>query len=288
MRGVRRQTLREAQAGGWALAAFSTYTLESSRAVCQGAEQLGLPVILQAGASTFAGVGRSALAGMSLALAESSDAEVGVHLDHSTDLAEITACVEAGYTSVMVDGSALPFERNIELTPAAVAIAHPAGVWVEAELGHVPGDENISRVEGPEVYTDPAQAAEFAQRTGVDALAVAVGNVHGMSSPDARLDIAQLAAIAAATPTPLVLHGASGVSDDNLRAALACGVVKVNINTELRRAYLGAIRGFAARNDSDNDLALQRDALAAMTEVVVDKMSLLANARATGAQAGVG
>jgi tagatose 1,6-diphosphate aldolase GatY/KbaY len=180
---------------------------------------------------------------MALQAAHTSTAPVGVHLDHSRDLAEIEECTKAGYSSVMADVSPLPFEDDIALTRAAVAIAHPAGVWVEEELGAIPGDEDVSTdATPPQTMTDPVGAAEFVERTGVDAPAVAVGNVHGLTSTPMSLDLQRLTAIQSAVPVPLVLHGASGLPHQQLSAAIDCGVAKVNINTELREAYSPSCR----------------------------------------------
>jgi fructose-bisphosphate aldolase class II/tagatose 1,6-diphosphate aldolase GatY/KbaY len=180
---------------------------------------------------------------LALDAAAASSARLGVHLDHSRDLDEITACLEAGYTSVMVDGSHLPFAENIALTREAVRRARKHGAWVEAELGALPGDEDVSTnaAMAPAAMTDPSQAAVFVAETGVDALAVAVGNVHGFTATPVRLDLDRLAAIHAAVPVPLVLHGASGLPQDQLLSALSRGVAKINVNAELRRAYLQAV-----------------------------------------------
>lgn len=242
MRDAGLETLLRAHREGWAVGAFSTYGLETTMGVVQAAEGLGAPVILQAGSSTFAHAGRDALAALTLRAAEASSTPVGVHLDHSHDLDEIRWCAESGYTSIMVDGSSLAFEENVALTRAAVRIGSANGVWVEGELGWVPGDENRSILAGTGEMTDPQRAREFVERTGVDALAVAIGNVHGMAAKALPLDLAVLDQIADLVPIPLVLHGASGLPDDELLGALARGVAKVNINTELRRALLGSYK----------------------------------------------
>jgi fructose-bisphosphate aldolase class II/tagatose 1,6-diphosphate aldolase GatY/KbaY len=227
-----------------ALPGFVGYNLETVQAIVAAAERTGEPVLLQAGASAFKHSGRDALARLAVDAARRSPARIGVHLDHSRDLDEITACVEAGYTSVMVDGSHLPYAENVALTRAAVRRAHDAGVWVEAELGAIAGDEDVSTDAAGGAMTDPDQAGEFAAATGVDALAVAVGNVHGFTSAPVRLDLDRLVAVHDRVPVPLVLHGASGLPREQLLGALARGVAKVNVNAELRRAYL---RSAAAR-----------------------------------------
>ena len=154
----------------------------------------------------------------------------------------IDACLALGYSSVMIDGSHLPFEENVAVTKRVVERAHDAGVWVEAELGALGGDEDASGEAEAGAMTDPEQAAEFAERTGVDALAVAVGNVHGYTPVPVRLDLERLRAIDEVCPAPLVLHGASGLPEEDLLGAIAAGVVKVNVNAELRRAHLARAR----------------------------------------------
>ena len=266
--------LKQAAATGHALPGFVAYNLETVQGITAAAEAAGRPVLIQAGAGPFKHAGREALMRLALDAAEDSPtARLGVHLDHSRDLDEITVCLEAGYTSVMVDGSHLPFAENIALTKEAVRRARHHGAWVEAELGALPGDEDISTdaVATDTAMTDPAQAAEFAAATGVDALAVAVGNVHGFTKHPVRLDLDRLAAIHEAVPVPLVLHGASGLPVEELHGALARGVAKVNVNAELRRAYLDAVRAnlpsalpgsdvvsvWSAGRDAVRDTALQ-------------------------------
>jgi ketose-bisphosphate aldolase len=265
------QMLFDARAQGRAVPAFTTYTLESTRAICEAAEATGLPVIISAGSSSFRGSSRAMLAAATLAAARDASVPVGVHLDHSTDLHEIRACLELGYTSVMVDGSHLPLDENVALTRAVVAEAHAAGAWVEAELGGLAGDEDASTGAVAGELTDPCQAAEFVERTGVDLLAAAVGTVHGFTTSPVRLDLDRVRAISTLTAVPFVLHGASGLSDAELAVAVAAGVAKVNINAELRRAHLAALGG-----DGRDDLVrLQGRLVAAMAAVASEKLVLL-------------
>ncbi|MEU6141220.1 class II fructose-bisphosphate aldolase [Streptomyces sp. NPDC047081] len=265
--------LKQAAAAGHALPGFVAYNLETVQGITAAAEVSGRPVLIQAGSSPFKHAGREALMRLALDAAEDSAARLGVHLDHSRDIDEITVCLRAGYTSVMVDGSHLPFAENIALTREAVRRARDHGVWVEAELGALAGDEDVSTdaVAHRTAMTDPRQAAEFVAATGVDALAVAVGNVHGFTKDPVRLDLDRLAAIHEAVPVPLVLHGASGLPGGELHGALARGVAKVNVNAELRRAYLEAVRAslpdalpgsdvvslWAAGRDAVRDAALE-------------------------------
>jgi ketose-bisphosphate aldolase len=260
---------------GRAVAAITTYTLESTTAIVRAAERLQAPVLLMAGASSYGAVGREPLAAAALAAARGASVPVGVHLDHCRDPDEVDACLALGYSSVMIDGSHLDFEANVELTRSVVARAHASGAWVEAELGALSGDEDRSGgFSAPGDMTDPQQAAEFATRTGVDALAVAVGNVHGFTPEPVRLDLDRLRAIAAACSAPLVLHGASGLPDADLLGAVAAGVVKVNVNAELRRAHLGALAA-GLPEVGDDVRALQGRAIEAMTRVAEAKIELL-------------
>ncbi len=272
------ELLTDARTEGRAVPAFTTYTLESTRAICEAAERTGLPAMIAAGSSSFRGAGREGLAAAALAAAEAARVPVGVHLDHSTDPDEIAACIELGYTSVMIDGSRLPFDENVELTRAVVERAHAHGVWVEGELGGLAGDEDSSSDAVAGDLTDPRQAAEFVDRTGVDALAAAVGTVHGFTAVPVHVDFERLRAIVAAVDVPFVLHGASGLDDDELAATAAAGVAKVNVNAELRRAYLEALRD-ALDGGGDDVPRLQGRAIAAMADVAEAKLRVLAGRR---------
>lgn len=269
--------LLEAHAAGRAVPALTTYTLESTRAICDAAQRTGLPVIVSAGSSSFRGVGRELLAAAALAAARDASVPVGVHLDHSTDLDEIRACIALGYSSVMIDGSHLPFEDNVALTRAVVEEAHAAGVWVEGELGGLTGDEDASSDAVAGDLTDPGQAQEFVARTGIDALAPAIGTVHGFTSRPVHVDQQRLRAIAAVAGVPLVLHGASGLSDAELTETVAAGVAKVNVNAELRRGYFAALD--EGRADGGDDIPrLQGRSVAAMSDIAAGKLLLLAGA----------
>ncbi|HUZ70263.1 MAG TPA: class II fructose-bisphosphate aldolase [Candidatus Saccharimonadales bacterium] len=259
------ESLLRARAEGYAIAAFTTYTLESTRAICTAGERTGLPVVICAGASSYRWVGREQLASSSIAAAEAASTPVGVHLDHSRDLGEIRACIELGYSSVMFDGSSLPYEENVSLTKALADMAHASGVWVEAELGGIGGEEDASTDAVPFELTDPEQARDFVARAGVDALAPAVGTVHGFTRRPVSVDIARVRAIAEATGVPLVLHGGSGLSAGVLAQLIDAGIAKVNINAQLRRSYIDALR-HGARRGGDDVAALQMEAIEAMTE----------------------
>jgi tagatose 1,6-diphosphate aldolase GatY/KbaY len=239
--GVDGEALRQARASGRALVGFSIYNLEQGLGVVGAAHDEQLPVLLQAGSSAFRYAGLEALAGLATGLARAAHVPVGVHLDHATNIAEIDRCLRLGYTSVMFDGSALPFDENVTQTKHVVRRAHSVGAWVEAELAGIAGDEDRSTGAKATALTDPRRAAEFVALTNVDALAVAVGNVHGTPAEPVALNLDALQAIAAAVPVPLVLHGASGLAEEEVVAAIALGVAKLNVNTELRHALYDGV-----------------------------------------------
>ena len=243
-----------ARRGGWALAAFSIYNLEQALGVARAAEAERRPVLLQAGASAFRYAGRGPLASLALSVAEASATPIGVHLDHSRGLDEIRACLSLGYGSVMFDGSHLSLDDNIAATRRVVAEAHAAGAWAEAELAGIDGNEDRSGGATGASRTDPAVAEQFVEKTGVDALAVAIGNVHGIPVEPVELDLELLSQIRARVPVPLVLHGASGLADDQVTAAIELGVAKINVNAELRRAYREALLQVAADPPAGDDL----------------------------------
>jgi fructose-bisphosphate aldolase class II len=234
-----------------AVAAFNVITLEHVEAVLEGAQAAARPVILQVSenAVRFHGGQVLPVARAAGAAAELAGVDAALHLDHVTDADLLRRAADAGFSSVMFDAGAAPYEQNVSDTAAAVAWAHGAGLLVEAELGYVggkPGAPASAHAAG--VRTDPAEAREYVERTGVDALAVAVGSSHAMTTRDAALDHSLIGELASAVDVPLVLHGSSGVPDDDLRRAVAAGMRKVNVGTALNIAYTGAITAYLADN----------------------------------------
>ena len=251
--------------------AFNVITVEHAEAIAAGAQAAGRPVILQISenAVRFHGGRLAPIAAAARAVAEAATVDVALHLDHVVSPALLREAPEHGFGSVMVDASRLPYARNVETTRAAVEFAHAHGLWVEAELGTVGGKDGEPPLDphAPGARTDPGEAAAYVKETGVDALAVAVGSTHARTTRDAVLDHALIAALRAAVPVPLVLHGSSGVPDDELRRAVAGGIAKVNIGTALNIAFTGAVRDFLAGDATTVDprkyLARARDAMAA-------------------------
>jgi len=232
--------VREAARAARGACAFNVIQLEHAEAIVAGAESAHAPVILQISENTVRYHGSLVPIGSTvLTVAQRAGIPVGVHLDHVTDRALVTEAVGLGFGSVMFDPATRDHDANIEATGAVVKECHRAGVWVEAELGEVGG---LDGVHAPGARTDPKEAAEFVAATGVDALAVAVGNAHAMLTRSARLDMDLISELHGAVPVPLVLHGSSGVPEADLSAAVAHGMTKLNVSTHLNKAFTAAVR----------------------------------------------
>jgi fructose-bisphosphate aldolase class II len=258
------------------IGAFNVITLEHAEAVAAGAEQAGLPAILQVSENAvgFHGGRLDALAAACVAVAAASSAPLALHLDHVVDGTLLRRAADAGFGSVMVDASVLPYDENIAVTRSAADWGRQHGLWVEAELGEVGGKDGAH---APGVRTDPGEARAFVAATGVDGLAVAVGSSHAMTSRTAAIDHDLVRRLRDAVPVPLVLHGSSGVPDDELRRAVAAGMVKINVGTALNIAFTAAVR---AQLDADPTVVDPRRYVArardAMAGVVADLLTVLA------------
>lgn len=248
------ELLRAADAGGYAIGAFNFSNLELLQAIISAAEAERAPVIVQASQSGLAYAGVECMAAMGRLAAQRASVPVALNLDHGREWTAVMACLRHGFTGVMVDGSHLSWAENVALVKRVVEVAHAMGVSVEAELGRIVGTEDYIRVDQKEeLFTDPAEAARFVAETGVDALAVAVGTAHGVYRGEPKLDLDRLARIDELVPVPLVLHGGSGVPDEAIRAAVARGVRKINIDTDLRLAFTSAVREFLATHPEEFD-----------------------------------
>jgi len=238
--------LLDAQKNGYAVGAFNIENMEMAQAVVEAVAALNAPAILQTTPSTVRYGGAQLLASIMRSVAETSKSPIAVHLDHGDGFGMAMQALRAGYTSIMIDGSQLPFEENIALSARVVEATKPNGVPVEAELGKVGGKEDDHESEN--AYTDPKEAAEFVERTGISSLAVAIGTAHGFYVGDPKLDIDRLAEIRAAVEIPLVLHGASGVSEETLIECVRRGISKINFATELRVAYSNGVKAALEKN----------------------------------------
>jgi fructose-bisphosphate aldolase, class II len=259
-----------ARAAGRAAAAFNVIGIEHAEAIVAGAEAAGAPVILAISENCVAYHGALEPIGRSLlAAAAAAAVPVAVHLDHATRAALVREAGRLGFGSVMYDASRLSYDANVRSTARTAGWCHDHGIWVEAELGEVGGKDGAH---DPRVRTSPGEAAAYVAATGVDALAVAVGSSHAMLTRDAALDLALIARIRAAVPVPLVLHGSSGVPDDGLIAAVKAGLTKINIATQLNKAFTAAVR---ACLDGDTALVDPRRYLGPGREAVAREVTRL-------------
>ncbi len=272
MKASFREALEEHRVSGWAMLATNFYNAETLLAVLRAAQRMGSALILQTSPSTIAYLGLET----TVAMARAATTELGVrawlHLDHARDLRLIARCIEAGYDSVMIDASAEPFEQNVRVTQEVVALAHPRGVLVEAELGYIPklGEREAQEFE----MTSPEQAEQFVRETGVDLLAVAIGNAHGFYKRQPRLDMDRLTAIRDRVRAFLVLHGASGIPDEQWREAVQRGVVKVNFATEIKDTFMSHLRLAMSGAESIDIREVFPPAMEAVTRLVKEKLAL--------------
>ena len=286
-----------AYSGRYAIGAFNVNNMEIVQGIMEAASEEKSPVILQVSAGARKYAGQVYLMKLvEAALTEDASVPVAVHLDHGSSFELCKDCIDGGFTSVMIDGSHLPFEENIALTKKVVDYAHPRGVWVEAELGKLAGmEEHVQNAD--HVYTDPREAVEFVERSGCDSLAVAIGTSHGAYKfkGDAKLDFERLEAIGKLLPDyPLVLHGASsvpqefvelcnkyggnvagakGVPEEMLRKAAGMSVCKINVDTDIRLALTASIRQHMVEHPEDFDpRAYLKPARAAVKAMVAHKI----------------
>ena len=240
--------LLDAQKGGYAVGAFNVENMEMVMAVIAAAEELRAPLMLQTTPSTIKYAGLDMYLANVKAAAEHASVPVCLHLDHGDSFDLAMRALRTGYTSIMIDGSHNVFEENIAVTKAVADACRPSGIPVEAELGKVGGKEDdLDGGEG-NGYTDPLEAKEFVERTGVTSLAVAIGTAHGVYKGVPKLDLDRLAEIRKVVDIPLVLHGASGLSEEAVVESIKRGICKVNFATELRIAYTDGVKEFLAAN----------------------------------------
>ena len=260
-----------AEEEGIAVGSFNVYNLEGVVAVIRSSEQEKLPVILQIAPVSLESVG-SALVALTLAMAEDSTVPTSVHLDHCPQQDQIDRVVSMGLRSVMADGSHLSYEENIDFTFNAVNKMRSFGGFVEGELGRLTGTEDgLTIPEYESLLTDPDQAADYCDKTDIDALAVCVGNIHGKYIQEPKLDFDRLSIIRDSVSVPLVLHGASGLPEWMISRAIDLGVRKFNVNTEVRTAFLESVS--SGIDDKTLDLArLMEISIDSMSQVVTSKI----------------
>lgn len=244
--------LLDAKKGGYAVGAFNVENMEMVKAVIAAAEELNAPVMLQTTPSTVKYASLEMYAAMVAAEAKKSKVPVCLHLDHGSSYELAVAAMEAGYTSVMIDGSHESFEDNIAVSKKVVEAAKAKGIPVEAELGKVGGKEDDLEADA-DTNTDPQEAKEFVERTGVSSLAIAIGTAHGFYAGTPVLDKVRVSEIKDLVEAPLVLHGASGLSEEDVKECVDRGMCKVNFATELRVAYTDAVKKLLAEKPETFD-----------------------------------
>ena len=270
-----KEVMEPAFEAGYAVGAFNINNMEIVHAIVEAAVQERSPVILAASKSAIKYAGIKYLSTLAHIAAEESDVPVALHLDHGPDLDTVLACIRAGFTSIMIDGSKMPFEENVAITRKVVEVCHPLGIPVEAELGKLVGvEDDISVTEREASFTDPKDAKRFVEETGCDSLAVSIGNAHGIYKGEPKLDFDRLKEIHEIVDIPLVLHGASGIPDGDIRKATSSGISKINIDTELRLAFRDGVRSVVCESEVYDPRKFVGAARDAMRDVVIKKIRL--------------
>lgn len=270
--------LLPAREGGYGVGFFNAVNVEMARAVIETAEELRAPVMVGTAEILLPAMELERVAEYLLPMAEKASVPVCVHYDHGLSFERCMQALRLGFTSVMYDCSTAGYGENVKKVAEMVKICHGMGVTVEGELGHVGDNEGEGRLENPEdYYTDPQQAADFAARTGVDSLAVAVGNAHGDYKFTPKLDFDRIAEIAEKTKLPLVLHGGSGLSDEDFRIAVQKGICKVNIFTDIDKAGKAGVEA-GIRAGASSMFQLIPYEIEAMKKVAAEKIKLFGSA----------
>lgn len=266
--------LTAAEEGGYAVGAFNCNNMEIVQAIIQAATEEHAPVIVQASQGAIKYAGLSYITALTRVAAEEAQVPVALHLDHGTSFDQVMRCIRDGFTSVMIDGSKLPLAENIALTRRVLDVARAVGVTVEAELGKIGGTEDdITVTEREALMTDPEEARQFVAETGVDALAIAIGTAHGRYKGEPKLDFDRLRRVRELVQVPIVLHGSSGVPDEAIRTAIQLGVRKVNIDTNIREAFVKGVReALAANPDEIDPRKILGPAREEMTAIVREKI----------------
>lgn len=261
-----KKILKAAQKGRYAIGQFNTSDLEVTKAIIQAAEKMGSPVIVGVTEKAITYAGLENLAEIVKNEAEKVKIAVVLHLDHGKSYKIVKECLDFGFTSVMIDGSRLPLKDNISLTKKVVNLTHKKGITCEGEIGTVPYPNRNLAFTIPQVeMTDPREAEEFVRKTGIDSLAISIGNVHGLPLPDEKLDFNLLKEIRAKVKIPLVLHGASGTPKIQIKKAISLGIAKINIDTDIRLAFHSSLKQFLIYNP---DIYNPREILGSTMEAI--------------------
>ncbi|MCL2773056.1 MAG: class II fructose-bisphosphate aldolase [Oscillospiraceae bacterium] len=268
--------VREAYKNKYGVVAFNAFNYEAMKFVIEAADQVGKPVLIQHYPGWYDYISFETAVEMAKSLAKKAKVPVGLHLDHCYDIDLLKHAMRAGFMSVMCDGSKMPFDDNIKFTKETVKAAKEFGADVEAELGNIGSAANISDYADKSKFTDPDDALRFLNETGIFSLAVAVGNAHGNYAVLPNLDLPRIKTISESLKIPLVLHGGSGIPDEQLKEAVKCGIAKVNVCTDYFRAFYDAVKIYVNDDKKSKDIfacmiASQKD----VTKFLVDKINVL-------------
>ena len=271
-----KELLLDAQKNGYAVGAFNVNNMEIIQAIIEAAEETNSPVILQASQGGIKYAGIEYIAELGKLAARNAKVPVALHLDHGTDFDQVMLCIRHGFSSVMIDGSRFALDENIAYTKKVIEVAKAVGVSVEAELGKIGGTEDhITVSEKDATFTDPQEALRFVNETDVDFLAIAVGTAHGVYKGEPKLDYDRIKAIREIINVPLVLHGSSGVPEESLKKAIALGICKINIDTDIRIAFANGVKDFLKNNPNEFDpRKILGPAKTQMKEIIKEKMHI--------------
>ena len=270
-----KELLLDAQKNGYAIGAFNTNNLEITTAIVRAAEAKRAPILIQisAGAMKYAGV--DYLPMIVAKAATLASVPVAIHLDHGPDFKTVMTCLRAGFTSIMRDASKLPYDENVAEIRKAAEACHAVGIPLEAEIGRIGGaEEHVVVTDREALMSDPDECARFVEDGGFDFLAVAIGNAHGFYKGEPKLDFDRLDRIRERVSVPLVLHGASGIPDAQITRAVRAGICKINIDTEIRNAFIRTMQDYTTKNPDQIDprkvFAPCIDAMQAVVEHKID------------------
>lgn len=276
-----KELLDKAKAGKYAIGAFNTSSLEITKGILQAAYELKTPVIIETSEGEANFEGYQVFVDTARDLAEELAIDVAINLDHGKSLESVKYAIDSGYSSVHIDCSAMEKEENVTLTKQVVEVAHAHGVSVEGELGYIGGSSEVHEGEQPKqeiIFTDPAEAAEYIKATGIDIFAGSYGNVHGIYKNEPKLDIERIKKIADGSGIPLSLHGGSGIPEEQIKAAIGAGICKINVNTEIRKAYREALdKALRGKNAEIVPYKYLPEAINAVKEVVKKKIILFSS-----------
>jgi len=271
-----KSVLLPAREGKYAVGAFNFFGIEDARGIIDAACEMNAPVIMMTSPGSFQYFGEDGVAAYIRAMVKNLPIPVVLHLDHCSDFSIIKKCIDTGYTSVMIDASSKSYEENIEMTREVVHYARKFGVSVEAELGRILGREGkIDASPVDSMLTDPKSVPYFCEATGIDALAVSIGTVHGFYKEKPKIDFERIREIYGCTDVPLVMHGGTGVPEEDFVKSIECGIAKINVGTELRYCCSQELRRNCADKPNEIDIRkLVGSSREAVKAIVMHKMEL--------------